>query len=58
MKWDGVGDLDGEHGYPFIPGSSFLGRASITYLNATIVFWTNHLLTKIKPHFYGTPTAD
>jgi len=58
MKRDGVGDLDGEHRYPFIPGSCFLGRASITYLNAAIVFWTNHLLPKLKPHFDGTPTAD
>ena len=57
-KRDGVGDLDGEHGYPFIPGSSFLGWAAITYLNATIVFWTNRLVPKMKPHFDGTPTAD
>jgi len=53
-----VGDLNREDGYPFFPSSSFLGRAFITYLNAAIVFRTNHLSAKIKAHLYGTSTAD
>jgi len=47
--------LDGEHGYPFVPGSSFLGRALVTYFNATIVLRTNDLVPKMKPHLYGRP---
>jgi len=54
----GFGDLDGEHGYSFFPSSSFLGRTLITYLNATIVFRTNYLPRKFKPHLDRRPTAD